>query len=236
MNINKVELTEEEQTLLCKMYLSAEKINNGELNDYQLKALEHYREMKDYLAKKYSDQDFEIVSFDDDSGLSTIRRLVFTTPHSDNMFSVVVKGKNEEGYKDDYSVSLYTDMYIKRMKDIFVSLNCTMYIDAYIDGYTDENFTFSRDNDDISKLYDVAKFRTALYIDKKDTSEEQKKQIVERVVEMIRSEKQYGSYEVCFVDFELGHFENTKECVDYCKNNRSQVEHHLFNTFDLRRN
>lgn len=57
-----IELTEEEERILCELYVDEERIREGKLYGYQETCLEQLRFAMDYLEEKYPDKDFTILA------------------------------------------------------------------------------------------------------------------------------------------------------------------------------
>lgn len=238
MKANSYELTQEEKNLLCKTYASDKNILTGNLYDYQVRTIETYREMTNYLQEKYNGKTFEYVSFEVGSGFNMVVGLTFKEANSDRLYEVLVK-KNESAsekaeYEDNYYGSMYENAYSEYVSGKLLEKGIKSYVVVRINGLFDKNRCVMLPIEEIKEIYDKAKFNITFYIDSTEFSEKRQNEIVNKIEEEIRKDGQYGTYEVVFVEKMLSKFSDCQECVTERKRNREIGKIIRFNTFDIR--
>lgn len=103
--MEKIELTEMEEKILCELYIDEDRIREGKLFEYQKECLEQLRFVVNYLKEKYPDVEFEILTINPKSKLNMITRVTFKeTGTTDRQYALVVE-PDVDGWiaRDDYS-------------------------------------------------------------------------------------------------------------------------------------
>ena len=103
--MEKIELTEMEEMILCELYIDEDRIREGKLFEYQKECLEQLRFAVNYLKEKYPDVEFEILTINPKSKLNMITRVTFKeTGTTDRQYALVVE-PDVDGWiaRDDYS-------------------------------------------------------------------------------------------------------------------------------------
>ena len=103
--MEKIELTEMEEKILCELYIDEDRIREGKLFEYQKECLEQLRFAVNYLKEKYPDVEFEILTINPKSKLNMITRVTFKeTGTTDRQYALVVE-PDVDGWiaRDDYS-------------------------------------------------------------------------------------------------------------------------------------
>lgn len=112
-----IELTTEEETLLCGMSVNEERVREGELVNWQKKWLGQYRYAMEYLQKKYPSHTFEATYGNpEEKGTSYATIGIFADGNNsmkDTSYKVYVEGNEEDGYSatDDYYGEVLEGMY-----------------------------------------------------------------------------------------------------------------------------
>lgn len=76
-SMEKIVLTEQEERLLCDLYIDEERIREGYLYGYQKKCLEQIRFGVKYLEETYPDKDFELLMCHPKSKVNMVTTISF---------------------------------------------------------------------------------------------------------------------------------------------------------------
>ena len=122
-----VEMTDEQKELLKKISVNEEKIEEGQLYEWQKEVLNQYDYAMNYLQKKYPECVFHIVDCDQKNNLNTYTTFTFTEEKNEELFDLYlyVNEEQEEKYtaKDNfYGVLLaepYATAFLQKIRESF---------------------------------------------------------------------------------------------------------------------
>lgn len=111
-HMDQIELTQQEISLLGAVYPNQERIENGELFDYQEEALYQLRAGKAYLEQKYPGISFEITSFMPANQFTQWAELTFCDEKGDREYRLTVTPEGESyTCADDYYGAVLREPY-----------------------------------------------------------------------------------------------------------------------------
>lgn len=99
-----IELTDEEERILCELYVDEERIREGKLYGYQETCLEQLRFAMDYLEEKYPNKDFEILTIHPKSKVTMRTTVEFYEPGYTESYHNLFIEPNGDGWTgvDDF--------------------------------------------------------------------------------------------------------------------------------------
>ena len=99
-----IELTDEEERILCELYVDEERIREGKLYGYQETCLEQLRFAMDYLEEKYPDKDFTILAIHPKSKVTLRTTVEFYEPGDAENYHNLFIDPDVDGWTgvDDY--------------------------------------------------------------------------------------------------------------------------------------
>lgn len=229
-----IDMTKEEETLLCSIYVNEDRIKEGKLYDYQLDALMQFRNANEYLEDKYPSYDFKYFAYHPSNKSNDTSILEFTVDDTENYFIVEIEEKNDEYIITDNLYAyilrpLFDDMLTDKLENAGLT-------DFYV--YTKMSGKFGEELDENATIEDILSFETDMkrdidiYIDMSPYDEDKKQEIANIVEKELRDLNNYGACIIYFEDGISNKCFSSEECLEYRKKNR--MESITFNTFDLR--
>ena len=191
-----ISLDQEEEKLLCDIFVDEERIKNGILLDYQIDCLEEIRFAKQYLEEKYA-KEFEIINYDPISKLNSTGNMDFkTSDQSDEIFHLRIN-ENDDGYYavDNYYKVVIEEKYDDELKNIVeneLEIDCKTYTVFYslkgpeVDG--------TQSVEEIIALGDELDRETWFFFNQADLNDD----LEQRLKGLMKENHLYGSYTVCY--------------------------------------
>ena len=112
-DMDKIELTEQEEKLLCDLYMNEDRIREGKLYDYQVKCLEKIRFGMEYLKNKYPGKSFVFLTCNPQSKVNSSTIITFyekKDKEKNYTLEIKTEGDSDQGF-DNYYGSLLADAY-----------------------------------------------------------------------------------------------------------------------------
>ena len=228
-----VQMTDEEKALLDLAYTDGKRILEGMLFDYQEKALSELRDCREFLKKRYPNENFKIISFQPSSRKGSVE-MQFIQPERDTTEYIL---KYENGR---YSDNFYDVPYERQYDEMIESMLAKDGITARV--YTYFPFLIS---DEIHSGEDLLNHRprlgrhTALYLNADFLSDQEERSVIaEKVKKLFKDNGIYSSGILFFIPgMDQLSMKTVLDLDAYCRNrdNRESIFSITFNCFDVER-
>lgn len=222
-------LTEEEQTLLNKMYSNSDNINKGQLYNHQTNAIDTYRRMTQYLEKKYPGIEYKVVTFDIKNFLHSQTRLTFMCDNNDTIYEVHAVNEEATVFEDNYYCQLITNIYNSGIETTLNEQHIICCTYTQISGMFGEDFRDALPFEQIPNT--TAQIDTTVFVDI-DKTVGSPENITSRIEKTIRALNQYGYHKIYFVHGLTDYTDNPNALPEIRQN--KNVKSSSFNTFNLR--
>ena len=241
----KYELTQEEEKLLCSIYVDEERILNGFLFSHQVDALNVLRFGHGYLEEKYPGTEFVFLLFHPSDRLNRAGRIIFSVSGDENKtyrLDVTQKGDTEGTgsdadmqyeARDDYYKIFVRDEYDEMLQNLIagsMGIRSLVYTDftelrgREIDGRTPVEVLVA-EKEKLSR-------RTSIFLERNDVEYN----TVSDLRTLFKDNGLYGSYGVYFANGILyGQNDPEQLLLEMEEVDRSVVGREYFNCFDIER-
>lgn len=226
-----IKLTEEEEKLLCEVYINEDRIKEGVLLDYQVECLEQIRLAKQYLEQKYPETAFEIIQIAPMSKINTITEVSFVANSDDTVYNMQITKENDEYQAaDNYYGVLIREAYDEylteqlKKKGFSTGITYTKFSHVYgaeIDGRLTVEKILELDKD-LSR-------NTGIFV---EGAKQEAGSISKEIEDYVRSLGIYGSYTVYVIEDMTNVGQTGDALSDYVSNTREGIEVTYFNCFD----
>lgn len=192
---NKVELTQEKKNFLAEMSMDEERIQNGELYDWQLEVLRQYDYAMEYLKKKYPSHIFQFTSCNPKGRDNSFSTFWFVADGGENSYDLYlyVDKKGDYSCADNYYGELLKNDY----NTVLLSLlqeeipECIGVVSAF---HTVQSEKFGEQFTAEMVLEGNDKISNTTYIYAVESEVSQAQYLFEKIESFIKNKKIYGSY------------------------------------------
>ncbi len=228
-----VVMTDEEKQILCSTYVNEDRINAGELYDYQVEALIQFRFAKEYLQKKYPGYEYNFFAFSPSDKFDDFTTLEFNVDDTENYFTVKVIA-TDEGYEAEDNLWGYVlrPDFQAMMEELLSDAGLEdFYVFTKMSGYYGEEIDADTTVDEIVDMGRDIKTDLQVFVDMEPSDEEKTQEVVDLIEEQLRSIDNYGGHIVYFEHGISEECSNIEECFEY-RNEHYDMYSISFNTFD----
>ena len=228
-----VVMTDEEKQILCSTYVNEDKINEGELYDYQIEALRQFRFAKEYLQKKYPGYEYNFFLFNPSDKFNDVTTLEFNVDDTENYFAVNVT-VTDDGYKAEDNLWGYVlrPDYQDMMEELLADAGLEdFFVYTKLSGYFGEEMDAETTVDEVVDMGRDVKVDLQVFVDMDPTDEAKTQEIVDLIEEQLRSINNYGGHIVYFEPGITAECSSVEDCFEY-RNEHYDMYSISFNTFD----
>lgn len=189
------ELTQEKKDFLATISMDEERVQNGELYEWQEEVLRQYDYAMKYLKKKYPSHIFDFTSCNPKGKTDNFSTFWFTVDHSENSYELYLDRDYNGDYscKDNYYGELvkesYNDALLSRLQ---VSISECIGVSSNFSTVQGEMFDEQLTGQKILDGNDKISNTTYIYAVPYDASKAQI--LAEKIEDFIKKENIYGSY------------------------------------------
>ncbi|MBR1472537.1 MAG: hypothetical protein IJ600_12970 [Lachnospiraceae bacterium] len=227
-------LTEEEERLLCEVYVDEDRIREGKLYGYQLEVLEEMRAAREYIEKKYPGAAFAFTAYTPITRANSIGRIAFhTVDDPDKYYEMSLqKTENDLMIKDNFYAELVREDYDRAVRNMIkdaLGIDCLVYTDFY--DLKGMEVTGETTTQELIDMKDGLSRKGCLFFRSDDVDQIQ---VEAELKHLFTSEGLYGSYTV-FTGQELIDHEKTAEELykGISTFGKEEVTVNYFNCFDI---
>lgn len=228
-----VVMTDEEKQILCSTYVNEDRINAGELYDYQVEALIQFRFAKEYLQKKYPGYEYNFFVFSPSDKFDDFTTLEFNVDDTENYFTVKVIA-TDEGYEAEDNLWGYVlrPDFQAMMEELLSDAGLEdFYVFTKMSGYYGEEIAADTTVDEIVDMGRDIKTDLQVFVDMDPSDETKTQEVVDLIEKQLRSIDNYGGHIVYFEPGISEECSNIEECFEY-RNEHYDMYSISFNTFD----
>lgn len=195
--MSKFNLTEKEKELLKYAYIDNDRIDEGNLFDYQEAALHMIRKSSVYLEVRYPNHDLEMISFLPQTKKTSYSEIHFVESGSDVTYTLRCQTKNgEDTFSDNFYDVPFEKEYDKRVERLLKARKISSRV------YTVFPFLISNRIDSLEDLLNMERLsrNTEVFIGVDEfPSEEEMQDTCSKIEDIFKQNKLYGSCVVYFM-------------------------------------
>ena len=221
---NEVNLTQEKKDFLTAMSMDEERIQNGDLYDWQVEVLRQYDYVEEYLKGKYPSHTFVLNSCNPKGRDNSFSTFWFTADDGEESYELYLYVDSDDHYscEDNYYGTLLKDSYntalLSLLQEEIPECIGAASIFSNVQG---ENVGEKVTGKEV--LDGDMEIPNTVYIYAVSSEASQAQTLVEKVEQLIQEKKIYGNYYIKVLNSDPGRSYSGDELRDYVRKNGSQL-------------
>lgn len=232
---SKVELTQEKKDFLAAMSIDEERVQDGDLYEWQEEVLRQYDYAVDYLNKKYPSHTFKLTSCNPKGRDEEFSTFWFNADGETQSYDLYLEVADNGAYscEDNYYGKLLKDSYDSAFLALLQkSVPDCMGVASEFNTVQGEKFDEKITGEEVLNGNDKISNTTYIYAVSSDTS--QAETLAKQIEDLVKEKKIYGSYYIEILNTDPGNTYSSTSLKEYVQEKETQIVvlEQKFNQFD----